>query len=213
MEIQLIIMSIITYLVMFNSCLTFRLTVVNNMVITMIIAVNMVFIGNQVGSLFVLPMLSLLILYVIWLKREQWLINVVLIVFSYTLLVIVDNLTHFIWVLAGLDIQIHWPLYMLIDYPIFYVLCRLLSKKAVKIQEQEFIKLSPKILAVLGADLILFMLIFILHITMVEQAGSTLPMIFSSVLLYIAYFLLTLLMITTLVREYEKNAKILNTKN
>ena len=61
------------------------------------LAINIIFVGNIIGSLFVIPMFIILILYIVWLKREDWLVNVFLIVFSYTLLVIVDNVTHFIW--------------------------------------------------------------------------------------------------------------------
>lgn len=73
--------------------------------------------------------------------------------------------------------------------------------------------LSPRILAVLGADLMLCMLIFVMHITVVEQAGSSPHVLFSSIVLYAAYVILTFLMISTLVREYETNANIMLRQN
>ena len=153
MEIQIVIMSVITYLLLFNSCLTFRLNIFQNIVITVALAVNIVFIGNIIGSLFVIPMFLILILYIVWLKKEDWLVNVFLIVFSYTLLVIVDNLTHFVWNIIGLNVSKHWPIYMIVDYPIFIVVCRLMSRKIVKLKKKEELILSPKILAILGMDL------------------------------------------------------------
>lgn len=213
MEMQVIVMSILSYLILFNSSLTFRLKTINNVVITAILAFNMVFIGKLIGSLFVIPMFVLIILYVSYLKKEDWLWNVFLIIFSYTLLVIVDNLTHFVWSIIGLDLSVHWPVYMLVDYPIFFVICRFMSRKVVKVKNKKFLPLSPRILTVLGADLILCMLIFVMHITVAEQAGSSPQVLLTSIILYIAYVVLTFLIVTTIVREYETNANIMLKQN
>ena len=113
MEIQVIVMSILSYLILFNCSLTFRLKFINNIVITIILVFNIMFVRKFIGSLFVIPMFVAIILYVYYLKREDWLWNVFLIIFSYTLLVVVDNLTHFVWSIIGLDVSIHWPVYML----------------------------------------------------------------------------------------------------
>lgn len=212
-EMPVVIMSIITYLLLFNSCLTFRLNVIQNIVITVVLAVNIVFIGEQIGSLFVIPMFVILILYVGWIKREDWLVNIFLIVFSYTLLVIADNLTHFIWSIIGLNISEHWPIYMLVDYPIFFIICRFMSDKMIKLKKKKTLMLSPKILVLLGIALILCMFIFVMHIAVAEQAGSSSTVLFSSILLYIAYFILTLFMVTTIVKEYDTNAKIMLKQN
>lgn len=119
MEIQIIVMSILSYLILFNCSLTFRLNLKNNIVITTMLVFNIVLIREYIGSLFVIPMFTVIILYVCYLKRQDWLWNVFLIIFSYTLLVVVDNLTHFVWSIIGMDLSIHWPIYMLIDYPVF----------------------------------------------------------------------------------------------
>ena len=97
MEIQIIVMSILSYMILFNSSLTFRLNIYNNLVITVIIAFNIIFVEKYIGSLFVIPLFVLVILYISYLKKEEWLWNLFLIIFSYTLLVIIDNLTHFAW--------------------------------------------------------------------------------------------------------------------
>ena len=39
MEIQIIFMSILTYIILFNSCLTFRLKFINNIIITDLLAI------------------------------------------------------------------------------------------------------------------------------------------------------------------------------
>lgn len=213
MEIQIIIMSVLSYIILFNSSLTFRLKFINNIVISAILAFNMVFVVKLIGSLFVIPMFILIILYVSYLKKEDWLWNVFLIIFSYTLLVIVDNLTHLAWSIIGLDLNVHWPIYMLVDYPVFFVICRFMSKKVVKVKNKKFLPLSPRILAVLGADLILCMLIFVMHIMVAEQAGSSPHVLLSNIILYIAYVIMTFLMVTTIVREYETNANIMLKQN
>ena len=56
MELQIVIISIITYLLLFNSCLTFQLNIIQNIVITIVLAVNIAFVGNIIGGLFVIPM-------------------------------------------------------------------------------------------------------------------------------------------------------------
>ena len=213
MEIQIIVMSILSYLILFNCSLTFRLNLKNNIVITTMLVFNIVLIREYIGSLFVIPMFTVIILYVCYLKRQDWLCNVFLIIFSYTLLVVVDNLTHFVWSIIGMDLSIHWPIYMLIDYPVFYVVCRLTSKKVVEIKRKYFLPLSPKILIILGADLILCMLIFVMNIMVTEQAGSPPRVLFTSIILYIAYVVLTFLIVATIVHEYETNANIMMKQN
>ncbi len=212
MELQIVIISIITYLLLFNSCLTFRLNIIQNIVITIVLAVNIAFVGNIIGGLFVIPMFLILIMYIIWLKREDWLVHIFLIVFSYTLLVIVDNLTHFIWNIIGLNVSKHWPIYMIVDYPIFVVICRFMSSKIVKLKKKETLMLSPKILVILGTDLTLYLIIFVMNVTVVEQVGSSLSVLFS-IILYIGYFLLIFSMVTTIVKEYDTNAKIILKQN
>lgn len=213
MEIQIIVMSILSYLILFNCSLTFQLNLKNNIVITTMLVFNIVLIREYIGSLFVIPMFTVIILYVCYLKRQDWLWNVFLIIFSYTLLVVVDNLTHFVWSIIGMDLSIHWPIYMLIDYPVFYVVCRLTSKKVVEIKRKYFLPLSPKILIILGADLILCMLIFVMNIMVTEQAGSPPRVLFTSIILYIAYVVLTFLIVATIVYEYETNANIMMKQN
>lgn len=207
MEVQ--IMSIITYLLLFNSCLTFRLTFINNIVITFILTINIVFINEKIGSLFVIPMFLLVIVYIAWIKKKEWLSSIFLIIFSYTSFVIVDNLTHLIWSLIGLNLTEHWFIYMLIDYPIFYMICRFAAKNVTKIKSENLLALESKVLAIVGIDLVLCMFIFVIHITVTEQSGSSSSVLLSSIILYIAYFILTFLMITMIIRYYETNAKIM----
>ena len=213
MEIQIIVMSMLSYIILFNSSLTFRLNIYNNFVITIIIAFNIIFVGKYIGSLFVIPLFVLVILYISYLKKEEWLWNLFLIIFSYTLLVIIDNLTHFAWNIVGLNLSIHWPIYMLTDYPIFFAICKIMSKKVVEIKDKKFLPLSLLILSVLGAELILCMLIFVMHITVVEQAGASSRILFTSIILYIAYAVLTFLITKTIIYEYETNANIMLKQN
>ena len=78
MEIQIIVMSILSYLILFNCSLTFRLNLKNNIVITAMLVFNIVLIREYIGSLFVIPMFIVIILYVCYLKRQDWLWNVFL---------------------------------------------------------------------------------------------------------------------------------------
>lgn len=213
METQIIIMSIITYLLLFNSCLTFRLNIKHNIVIAVVLAFSVIYVNSLIGSLFIIPMFIILILYIAWLKREDWIVNVFLIVISYTFLVIIDNLTHFIWNIIGLSAAKDWPIYMLVDYPLFFVICRFISNKIIKLRKKNTLVLSSKILSIIGTDLTLCMIIFALHISVVEQVGSSSMILFCSIILYFGYFFLTFFMVIMIVKECDINAKIIMKQN
>ena len=213
MEIEIIIMSFVIYLILFNSCLTFRLKFINNLVIIAILAFNILVIGKLIGDLAVVPMFLSTILYICYLKKEDWKWNIFLIIVSYILLVIVDNIVHLVYVIAELDTNRYWWVYALTVYPIAFFICRFISKKVVQIKEKEILPLSPKILRILGADLILCMLIFVIHIAIVEQAGSSPRILLSSITLYISYIILNFLMGVTIIKEYRTNADIMLKQN
>ena len=207
------IVSMFTYLLLFNRCLTFRLTIVNNVVVTLIMAFHMLVIRRMIGDLFVLPMFVVLILYIFNLKREDGIWNIVLAIFSYTLLVIIDNMTHFVWSLVGFDMGTHWLLYIIVNYPMYLAIWSGISKKIIDLKNKEFSSLSHRIIVVVGADLILCMFIFVLHISITEQMGSSPQILFFSIIVYAAYFVLTFLMIIMIIRECEINAEIMMKQN
>lgn len=213
MEMKIVIISMITYLILFNSCLTFRLRFFHNLVIMATIFISIYWGSVLIGSLFVIPMFVVLVLYVSWIKKEDWFLNVFLIVSSYALLVIIDNLTHLIWGFAGLNLSEHWYIYAIIDYPLFWLICRHMSKSILQIKSKYLLTLSSKIVKLLCIDLILCMLIFILNITMAEQCGSSSLILLSSIVMYTAYFICTYFMAVTIINEYEKNAKIMLKQN
>lgn len=59
--------------------------------------------------------------------------------------------------------------------------------------------LSAKVLVILGINLTLYMIIFIMYIMTVEQVGSSPSILFTSIVLYITDFLLTFFMIIIVV--------------
>ncbi len=76
MDIKIVIMSMITYLLMFNRSLTFRLTVFNNVVIAVVLAACMIIMEPLAGNLFVIPMFAVLMVYIYFQKREDGLWNI-----------------------------------------------------------------------------------------------------------------------------------------
>ena len=209
-------MSIFAYLLIFNRCLTFRLTIMNNLIITAIMAFYMILIDAKISALFVLPMFLTLICYIYWLKKEDVLWNIFLLLFSYMLVVIVDNVSHFFWKLAGIepaDLWITYFCYSMMEFPIIFIICGWISKKAREIKKKQILLLSPKIAAVVGTDLLLCMIVFAIHITITNQAGSPPQLLAVSIGLYVAYFALTFVMVTMIIREYEINAKITMKQN
>lgn len=209
-------MSIIAYLIIFNRGLTFRLTILNNVIITMILAFYMLIIDPLKSGLIVLPMFGTILLYIYWLKKEDILWNIFQLLACYMLVVILDNVSHFILKMADVEPNKYgfaYAIYMMINFPIFYILCGMVSKKAKQIKKLELPVLSPKIIAVVGVDLLLCMLIFAIHITITNEAGSPPMLLLCSVGLYIAYFVLTFVMILMIVREYKVNAQITMRQN
>lgn len=216
MDIMIIGMSIFAYLLIFNRCLTFKLTIMNNLIITAIMAFYMIVIDEITGALFVLPMFLTLICYIYWLKKEDVLWNIFLLLFSYMLVVIVDNVSHFFWKLAGIEpanLWITYFCYSMMEFPIIFIICGWISKKAREIKKKQILFLSPKIAAVVGTDLLLCMIVFAIHITITNQAGSPPQLLAVSIGLYVAYFALTFVMVTMIIREYEINAKITMKQN
>lgn len=210
---QLLIMSILGYLILFNSSLTFRLKIQHNVVITGILLIHMMFLEKYIGNLFVIPMFLCIGLYVYYLKKEDWTWNLFLLIVSYIFLVIVDNVTHFVWSIAELSINESWIGYILIDYPVFFFICRFLSRITIRVKNKKFLPLSKGIQIALGIELILCMLIIVLHIVISELAGASPEVLLSSVLLYTAYIIVTILTLCMIFCEYEKNAKIMLKQN
>ncbi len=208
MKIQLVLMSILTYTILLNGCLTFRLNLSQNLIVVTIITSNIVFTSKLIGTLSVIPMLAMLILYAGWLQKDSFLLHAFLIIFSYLFIVILDNLTHLVWNIFGLTLSRFWPLYMFIDYPVFFILCRFLSKKTVFLKKNNTTSV-PKVLVVIGINLTLCLLIFIIHIKIAEQTGSTSFILFLSIILYTSYFIHTIFMIITIIKEYNRNANIM----
>lgn len=132
------------------------------------------------------------------------------------LVVIVDNILHFIWKAAGIDPSKHWLYYIIysfIELPVLYILCGFISKKTKEIKKRNFVALSPKIIATVGTDILLCTIIFAIHITITNEADSPPLLLLCSTGLYIAYFVLTLVMIAMIIREYEINARITMKQN
>ncbi len=99
------------------------------------------------------------------------------------------------------------------EFPVIFIICGWISKKAREIKKKQILFLSPKIAAVVGTDLLLCMIVFAIHITITNQAGSPPQLLAVSIGLYVAYFALTFVMVTMIIREYEINAKITMKQN
>ncbi len=213
MDVWILGISIITYMLLFNRCLTFQLKIINNIVIAGMILIHIVLVRRWIGNLFVIPMMIIMVLYIILLKKEDSIWNVFLIIFSFLLLVILDNSIHLICSLMELDQSITWLVYLIIVYPVFFTTLEFVVKKIRAVKNKILFKLSFKIIAVIGIDLILCMFIFIGNIRLSEQAGNSPEVLLLSVILYMPYFILTFFMIVIIVKEYEKNAKIMAKQN
>ncbi len=208
MDAGILFLSMMTFMLMFNRCLTFRLKIIHNIVIAGMILIHMVFVRSWIGNLFVIPMMTAIIIYIILLKKEDGIWNIFLMIFSYLLYTIIDNTIHLIWRIGGFDMRIYWPIYLLLAYPLFFAVLGFVTTKIIAVKNKEFFKLSSKMIGMIGMDLILCMLLFVVNITISEQAGSSAEVLLLSVILYIAYFILTFSMILIIIKEYETNAKI-----
>lgn len=215
MSLQLLTVSFIGYMIIVNCSLTFWLSAVDNIILAILILINMVGVGVwlDVGSLFVIPMYIMIYLY-IYSKNKDRLLNLFLLLFSYMASVIIDNITHLIWTVAGFNIDTNlYILYMLINFPIYILVYRGVSKKAKRFMGKGTIPLSPRVSIVVGSNIILCTLMFAIYIYVMGQVGYTSIMLLISIVLYLAYFLLTGTMIISIIKSYEKNAEILLKQN
>lgn len=209
MDPLMVIASIFTYLIFYNGCLTFRLSVAQNIIAAAMAAFNILFVSRMMGILAVIPLMLMLILYAGWLKKQDFLLNALLILLSYMVVVVVGNPTHLVLKMCGFEKNIFWIFYALIDYPIFYIASRFLSKKAAAVRGNMVWAAAPKTLAVIAADIILCVCIFMMNIKAIYQSGSTAADLFWGIILYTAYFFLTFLMIAVIAKEFDTNAKIM----
>lgn len=205
----IVIASIFTYLIFYNGCLTFRLSAVQNIIAAAMVAFNILSVSRIMGILAVIPLMLMLILYAGWLQKQDFLLNALLILLSYMVVVAVRNTTHIVLKICGFEKTVFWIFYALIDYPIFYIASRFLAKKAVAVRGNMVWSAAPKTLAVIAADIILCVCIFMMNIKAIDQSESTAADLFLDIILYTAYFLLTFLMIAVIVKEFDINAKIM----
>ena len=208
MEKQLVIMSTITYLLLFNNSITFRLTRKNNFWIMIIILLHMSIVYNYIGNFCVMPMFAILLLYIGWLKKEDSCLNIFLVICAYMLIVILDYLMHLFWSFIGWTSNTHWWMYILIAYPIYVAVWRWMVKKVTKINRKNYLLPPEKVIVILIITIVVGMCIFVLNVEIIARSGSTLFALFCGIVLYIAYFLLTFIMIMTIVKEYKISTEI-----
>ncbi len=203
------ILSIVTYLLLINNCVTFRIKLIYNIFILIVIVFSTTIIENIVGSLFVIPM-YICIVFILWVaKKEDIFYNIFLLVFSYTIFVIFDNLTHLILKHFEWGFNNKWFLYVLINLPIYVAITRFLSIKVKAIKVVETLSLTVKNKMILLGETILCMIIFVLQVTIAKLRGETFSILFGSIVLYLAYFVLTFFLIYNFMKEYIKNTKII----
>lgn len=70
MEPLMVIASVLTYLIFYNGCLTFRLSIAQNIMAAAMIAFNILFFVRIMGMLIAVPLLVTMILYAGWLKKR-----------------------------------------------------------------------------------------------------------------------------------------------
>lgn len=209
MEPLMVIASVLTYLIFYNGCLTFRLSIAQNIMAAAMIAFNILFFFRIMGMLIAVPLLVTMILYAGWLKKEDFWLNAILILLSYIITVVVDNPMHLVLKVCGIEAADFWLANIFIEFPVIYAASRFISKKAVAVRDSMRWTPAPKVSVLISADIMLCALIFIRNIRAVDQAGSTAPDLFWGVILYTAYFLLTYLMIAVIVKESGRNAEMM----
>ena len=209
MEPLMVIASILGYLIFYNGCLTFRLSIAQNIMAAAMIAFNILFFVRIMGMLIAVPLLVTMILYAGWLKKEDFWLNAILVLLSYIITVVVDNPVHLVLKVCGFEGVIFWLVYMAVVFPVIYTAGRFISKKAAAVRDSMRWTPAPKVSVLISADIMLCALIFIRNIRAVDQAGSTAPDLFWGVILYAAYFLLTYLMIAVIVKESGRNAEMM----
>lgn len=207
MDIKNVIISMITYLIMLNNCLIARLKILDNIVLSIILFINITFMEKLIGSFSIISLFLMIILYISFINKERF-INIFLLIFTYISFVIIDNITHLIWSFVGLNMDNHWLIYVLVNYPIFYLISCLISKKVRTIKKQNLMFLPLKIWFIIFINLTLCMLIFIMQVNVIDKIGYSSFILLGGIILYLAYFALTIIMLIMIVRTYNTNAKI-----
>ena len=115
---------------------------------------------------------------------------------------------HLFWSFIGWTSNTHWWMYILIAYPIYVAVWRWMVKKVTKINRKNYLLPPEKVIVILIITIVVGMCIFVLNVEIIARSGSTLFALFCGIVLYIAYFLLTFIMIMTIVKEYKISTEI-----
>lgn len=203
------IVSIIMYFLIISNCVTFRMKIRHYVLLAGIITFFIILGSYTVGDVLILPMYVCVILFLWRLKKEDIFYNILLLIFSYVFLVIIDNLSDVIWQHFGWDLSVNfWP-YVFINLPLYTVISRLLSISVKKIKRKKSLILPDRIKAVLAIDMTLCMIIFVMQVMFERRVGGSSLILWGNIILYTAYFVLTFFLVYVFVKEYSRNAEIM----
>ena len=203
------IVSIIMYFLIISNCVTFRMKIRQYILLAGIITFFIILGSYTLGDILIIPMYVCVILFLWRLKKEDIFYNILLLIFSYVFLVIIDNLSDVIWQHFGWDLSVNfWP-YVFINLPLYAVISRLLSISVKKIKRKKSLVLPDRIKAVLVIDMTLCMIIFVTQVMFERRVGGSPLILWGNIILYIAYFVLTFFMVYVFIKEYSRNAEIM----
>jgi two-component system sensor histidine kinase AgrC len=163
----------------------------------------------SIGDICMIPMFICIILLLALLKRNEIIWNILLLVFTYALSLIIDNLTTLIWNCFGWNMQNQWWLYVLVNFPVYVMLSRFVSKQVVKIKEKISVMFPLRIMTILVGNVTVCMVIFVMQVLFERRVGGTPMVLWGNIILYIAYFILTFSLIYVFMKEYRKNVEIM----
>lgn len=200
------ILSIVMYFLIISNSTTFRMKLRYYILIAGIISFFILLGGCIFGDICIVPMYICIMLLIAILKREDAIWNILLLVFTYALFTIIDNLTSVMLEMLGMDLQL-W-LFALVNFPVYVLFSRLASKQVMKIKQKVSLILPLRIRVILVSDVTLCMFIFVMQVIFERQVGGSSLILWGNIILYIAYFILTFFLIYVFMKEYRKNAEI-----
>lgn len=203
------IVSAVTYFLIISNCITFRMKFYCYIMLAGIISAFIFWGVSTIGEISVVLMYLCVMAFLAFLKREDTVWSILLLVFTYAMAAISDNVLGALFTMSGEDLQEHMWLYMLILCPVYVFFSRFISSQVRKIRRKISLVFPRRITVVLVANVILCMLIFIMQVLFERSVGSSSVVLWGNVFLFAAYFGLTFFMFYVFVKEYNRNSELM----
>lgn len=200
-------LSIFSYLIPICYFLPFKLKVLQKIILSIVIMINMLLIGFILGNIGVITLLLSICIFICLLDPNR-LMNTCIIIATYLFCVLWDNLYSLLWdtfIYPITDLQSHMTYYIV--YIISYIvlltcICSMVNQLLYLIIHKIDARLSKQLLLLIAANLSICLFIFLFNIIIGESIGYSRKTVTFNCILFVCYFLVSTVLIVNIVKTH-----------